>query len=399
MTSYGDGGVAIANSSISAGVESDVEIYTYNSGAGISIANSSISAGDGLNFEAGTDSYNYDGTISLNSSSLDAGGGYLGLYGGSILIGNSSLSANEGMDIDASQDLKIQSSNLYSGSGYGYIDIYGTNIAISDTELNTAGDLYFSISGSDGLGISNSSLEGDDYIDIEMGQNGGPITIQSSDLFSDGDVDISTNVSTDVGYLGDLVVQSSNITSDSLTMELDGGDSVAIAGNSTLTAQSNMTLTGDAVTVQDSVLQSGYGGNGTCGYVEIAGGHVVTVINSKIVAQTVEMHAADVDGSTLTVNKLNVDTATSISMAARTISLSNVNFPTGSSVNLVSSNGLLAPNPNTNAVPLVNYVNYVTNVQYNSQPAQNFTYVNGSPGSSGSSSSPTSPIQISSPVR
>jgi len=65
-------------------------------------------------------------------------------------------------------------------------------------------------------------------------------------------------------------------------------------------------------------------------------------------------------GQTLNTN-LN---ATSISLDARTINLTNVDFSAGSVVTLKSSNGQLAPNPNTGQASVPLRVNFINGVKY-----------------------------------
>ncbi len=71
-----------------------------------------------------------------------------------------------------------------------------------------------------------------------------------------------------------------------------------------------------------------------------------------------------VGGQTLNTN-LN---ATSISLDARTINLTNVDFSAGSVVTLKSSNGQLAPNPNTGQASVPLHVNFINGVKYGGVP-------------------------------
>jgi len=68
----------------------------------------------------------------------------------------------------------------------------------------------------------------------------------------------------------------------------------------------------------------------------------------------------------------NVDFATFavVNMAANTINLINVAF--GGRVTLQSLNGVLAPNPNSGAVSVPGDVNFIQNVTYKGNPAQNY---------------------------
>lgn len=60
-----------------------------------------------------------------------------------------------------------------------------------------------------------------------------------------------------------------------------------------------------------------------------------------------------------------------VSMAARTLVFENVAFQNGTSVNLRCQTGQLAPNPNTGKAVRTGYVNFIRNVTYGGEPAQN----------------------------
>lgn len=74
----------------------------------------------------------------------------------------------------------------------------------------------------------------------------------------------------------------------------------------------------------------------------------------------------------VSVNNANLSSFGAVNMAARTINLVNVAFGEGSSVNLQSLYGVLAPNPNTGAVSVPGDVNFIRNVTYAGSPAQNY---------------------------
>ncbi len=61
-----------------------------------------------------------------------------------------------------------------------------------------------------------------------------------------------------------------------------------------------------------------------------------------------------------------------INLGARTVALSDVHFPAGSTVRLVSEIGRLAPQPNTDQPVQPGWVNFVTDVTYADLPAQDF---------------------------
>jgi hypothetical protein len=64
--------------------------------------------------------------------------------------------------------------------------------------------------------------------------------------------------------------------------------------------------------------------------------------------------------------------AIDVSLQARTLSLQNVNFVRNSNVTLRSETGLLAAQPNTGRPVELGKVNFIRNVNYDGQPAQNF---------------------------
>ncbi len=67
---------------------------------------------------------------------------------------------------------------------------------------------------------------------------------------------------------------------------------------------------------------------------------------------------------------LNFDGFATINLGARTIALTDVAFPAGSTVRLVSETGQLAPAPNTGAAVQPGFVNFVRDVTYGGAPAQ-----------------------------
>lgn len=78
-------------------------------------------------------------------------------------------------------------------------------------------------------------------------------------------------------------------------------------------------------------------------------------------------------GDTLTVNGTTLSSVANISLSARTVNLSNINFPAGSIVTLYSQFGLLAGNANSgNQASVPGHVNFLINVNYGGSPAQIF---------------------------
>lgn len=63
---------------------------------------------------------------------------------------------------------------------------------------------------------------------------------------------------------------------------------------------------------------------------------------------------------------------TEYTFEAETVILSRVDFPSGSSVAIKSLLAVLAPRPNTVAFPAPGHVNFIVNVRYDGQPAQDY---------------------------
>ncbi|MBI5424214.1 MAG: FecR domain-containing protein [Opitutae bacterium] len=75
---------------------------------------------------------------------------------------------------------------------------------------------------------------------------------------------------------------------------------------------------------------------------------------------------------TLTARALDFRAFAEVNLGARTLVLESVHFAGGTTVRLVSENGLLAPNPNTGASALTGYVNFIRDVTYDGKPAQDY---------------------------
>lgn len=317
---------------------------TSQGDGGISLAGSSLSQSD-FNGSIFLNNGNLDAPIAINGSSLNATGG--------IILGfNSRSSPARGV-------ITITNSSLVSDN---YVEFFGGGIAITNSSV---------ISPQAGLQITNSI--------------GGQLNIVNSNLTANDSIYLQDSVFLGNSSLGDVLIQSSSLTSNNSNLNIQGGNSLAVS-NSSLRSMYSADLNADAVTVQDSAITVAPS-NGT---LNLGSYITATVVNSTIVAGNVNLSTASVANATLTVNTLNLNNATAISMSSRTINLSNINFPSGSTVNLASSNGRLAPNPNTNAQPIVGYVNFITNVLYGGSPAQNFVPT----AVGGSNTSMTPPIQI-----
>ena len=148
-------------------------------------------------------------------------------------------------------------------------------------------------------------------------------------------------------------------------------------GNVTLASGSTMALNNvsvfnqnGSVTVNansDLETSGGTFSPSSVGYVKfksVAGNAMV--VNTGFSTSTVMMQAAQ----SLNVNGASFSGLTSIAMDARTVNMWNLNFAAGTTVNLRSQIGQLAPNPNTGAPSVPGHVNFIQNVNYGGEPAQ-----------------------------
>jgi len=190
------------------------------------------------------------------------------------------------------------------------------------------------------------------------------------------------------------VVSNNSTITTGTSINLVGGTIGVSVSNSSLTSLFGpVNVNSDTdITVANSTLTSSntsVSNNFNTGRVNLTAAHVVTVVNSTLVTPRPVVLA----GSAINFDGVSMSNSTNVDMQARTINLSNINFPNGSVVNLTSQNGVLAPNPNTSAPSVVGDVNFIVNVNYGGSPAQNFVPV--SVGGS-SNSSITNKININS---
>lgn len=75
-------------------------------------------------------------------------------------------------------------------------------------------------------------------------------------------------------------------------------------------------------------------------------------------------------GNLVSLRAVGLDGFREVNLGARTLVLENVAFAAGSTVRLVSEQGRLAPQPNTNQAVQPGLVNFVRDVTYGGRPAQ-----------------------------
>jgi hypothetical protein len=280
------------------------------------------------------------------------------------------VTASEGGDVDLSVLDGLSEADIFAGNGMSFPS------STTFTGLNTTGSLVI-----DAESFSFGSPEGGPLV-VEADFGGSGPTYFALQSISEADLN-NVELSNPTGSMV-LAVVLGDANLDNSTMLAGFGDVFvqSIAGSVTVTDGSFLSATdgsvnvfgGRDITIADSTLVAtaiptqGQPINGS-GTINIEAGDTATVTNTAVLADNVVMEA----DNQLTVNNVNFSsTAQSINMSARTLVLYNVNFPGASVVDLSSMSGLLAARPNTGATVVPGDVNFVHNVNYNGQPAQQF---------------------------
>jgi len=323
-----------------------------------------------------------NGNGSVDFSSLDSVNGEGDLAGKSIAIsGNVGIIPPDGADsllvfslgnIGFASDTSVFDAS--SSANMVYAAVHG--ISLDNASLsNSMGSELLLIAVTDGISLKN----GASIMSGSSDGSNGNLTLQTYD----DTASISISNSTLTTYRGPLTINSANIsitdlstlTANCNTLSLNGGATGISISNSTLSAGN---MTGSLVNLysnnnisitNNSTIASYTGTDVSTARILITAAHNVTVTNSVLQSTFTVINAHD---------SVNADTVSfagtenqQINIQARTVNLSNINFPAGSQVNLTSELGLLAPNPNTGAQSVVGDVNFIRNVNYGGQPAQN----------------------------
>ena len=258
-------------------------------------------------------------------------------------------------DFIVEQSVSIQGSNSPVAIVAG-----GTLKLASGTDLHV--DAPFTYLASLGLNFSSVSAGG-----VSFSQTGAPLVLNNSSISGSGDLFIFAPsidmVNSKFSAGGDLQVSTTHLSGGSGGNFTASGFGASFNPQFTAGGTATINADGDIVLVQSltSAPQASYtaGGNMTLTNVAFTG-------PSLGIAQSVSLTANNL----MTMNNVAFQ-AVSVSLDARTLAMRNVNFAPGSSVTLKSQTGLLAPNPNTNQPVQLGKVNFIQNVKYGGQPAQN----------------------------
>jgi filamentous hemagglutinin len=387
------------SSTLTAGT-GDVDIYADN--GDVDVQGSTIEATLGnVNIGAGfTDVNNYNvEQLTLNGVTITAGEAASLTSSGGIHVDDSGITAAS-ITLETLYGVANLDANDFGSStltaGTGDADIYADNGNV-DIEGSTIKAT---------LGNVNIGAGYTDYKSETLTLNGGSITAGAAlTLTAQSDVDVNVDSSDtttltagsgDVSvtsYHGNVDVENATVTAgDSVSLTAPGTVTVASGSinannNVTVTAGSGITINGTPITADDDV----YGNitlTSTAGMTTIQNGASMTgnlTINSPDGILIDGSHGGTISGNTLsltsgnsggtdtiTVNNEDLTTFASVNMAAHTLVLSDVAFGGTSLVTLASQSGQLAPNPNTSASIIPFDVNFIKNVTYGGNPAQNY---------------------------
>ena len=274
------------------------------------------------------------GTMSLNNVSLENSGGQLHLNAGTVL----DLTGG-GVNRTPSALLEGAAVSLNGGSynvtGTARVNAYGTELTtvgfttisgnIVSLEANTSSDLH------DMTASATTLLNLNSQQDVKVGAGSYTVSGASGTLQTSGGRDI-------------FVGSSAQFQANTVQM----------------TASRDATLTSPLIrgftTLNVNAVQN----------IAVTSGSFTGASSSPTIAASFSA------GDTLTANGPTFVNVADISLSARTVNLSNIDFKSGSTVRLYSQNGLLAANPNTGSASVPGHVNFILNVNYAGNPAQLF---------------------------
>jgi hypothetical protein len=186
--------------------------------------------------------------------------------------------------------------------------------------------------------INGGSIQAPSFVELVAGGN---ISIANSSLITNG-----TNGTVFIGSVNGSVTMSSSTLSAG-TLDIFAGGSVTVTSD----LSHNFQVSNVTVNAGDSIFVDGNNSNPGVGVAQ-PGSMVMTAVNS------------------LTAQNLKFDFTTA-NLTAHTINLTNISFSNNTFVTLTSHFGVLAPGANTNQPSVPGDVNFINNVTYNGQPAQN----------------------------
>lgn len=360
---FGGGSASVRNSTVTLSQSLNV-----NSRAGVLFENTGITAGS-VSLSAG-DSENLvsagAGPITLNRTTFDLTGSMnvnndTGVLNVDVVsritaAGTVTMNSREGMRINGST---VSGNNVNLASAN---DTQSGSITVENASVTgTAGGINID---ADTLALNNANVTAVGWIEIDgrsVGVNNS--VLQGEAVVVDAGTFSAPNVAPNTGRIqGNSLV---SLTSQSGGMNI-GIDVKANPVSGTINIQNN----GGVLNVQGGIAQKTF----EAGFITVSSPGGLLFDGTKINAGTrATLTAGNQVGTLAVVQNTSFSGASDVNIAGHTVVLNNVNFADGSIVNLRSLNPQLAPNPNSGATVQGGMVNYILNVNYNNQPAQNFT--------------------------
>jgi hypothetical protein len=272
-----------------------------------------------------------------------------------LAVDLSAYSKKPGFDFVAANDLNLEGPVTFSGlSPSGILRLVaGNQITFSPGVVLTANVTDFELAAPGAMTLNDASIF----------NNTGNIGLTSGSV-----INIENGVTiNNPGVITFTAPDAVNITSD-----VDIGVDGAVINTDPGSGHATLSSTGGSVTLTGTSIQAHY-------LTLNSGDSILLDASGKTLTATGAGSTANFTAPNLiTVNNANLSSFGSVNMAANTVNLFNVAFGAGSSVTLQSLNGILAANPNTGAASIPGDVNFIQNVTYGGNPAQN--YVNNSGG-------------------
>jgi hypothetical protein len=396
---------------VSPGVTVQANVASLNSPGGILVDGATLSGGQAT---LGGSSGSGSGAVTVRNATVNLTGplnansrGGVTFDTDTVHAGSTTLSAGDSSfnPSPGAGPVRVTKSTFDLTGAMSIQNNSGTLVVDNASRVTAAGAV--TVNSRDGATFDNVTIGGS-QVSVNSGNDNltAGVTAQNSAFTSSGGVNVTANAvglnNASVTAAGDLNVQSGSVTlnntvlaGDRVIVSSDGFISApnvapnngSITGNSEvdLTAQSGgMTI---AVDVSANTTSGTINLNNNGGILNAGGGKVFraafvnvsspggllfdgTTVNS---GTRVNMTAGSQPGTLAVVQNTSFTGAADVNIAGHTVVLNQVNFASGSVVGLSSALGQLAPSPNTGKQVQNGFVNYIQNVNYGGQPAQDFT--------------------------
>ena len=328
---------------------------------------------------------NIDGSVTFAGFSPQSVGFSL-IAGGRIFITQGSTVEADipVFSLSAAGALTLNGVNFVNPDGHIILNI-GSDISLDNTSIHAYGTAFLTAQGN--LNFSGSTINADTAIlssfNGSMMLDSGLVNASYSTFFSAAD-GITIN-GTSINARS-IVLNGGNLANGAAdaSIAINNSSLTTSLGGVSMTSQQDITIGNSTIAADPAVGTVSM--NANAGSVSVTGtsitAHYLTVNSGDGILLDASGKTLFASGSgakasftapnLITVKNADFSAFAVLNMAANTINLNAVAFGAGSSVTLRSLNGVLAPNPNTGAVSVPGDVNFINNVTYGSNPAQNY---------------------------